>query len=282
MDIDSCTLLSRNTDLDVIISGYNNFKNYTRDAYVKIHQNYTLCDDNVTINDIALIRLENDIDIEKYNIYINQLQIMKGDTDVDGKEAVIIGMNSTTYKLEEAHLQVIDTTTCRQLCNTTTQLSSEFHICGFSNTTNASTCQGDSGGPLLLLDKNPIGVSAFTCAHNTAKSKRIKPSVFTRVSHYYEWICDMIDEKDEINEVCPDRSFPWYINFITFFGVIINVISPVNSNSAIIAVIAIIVIGIGLIGLILVWKCWTQRDSNSDKDEYEFRPLTTTGECQTK
>nr|CAI5829299.1 unnamed protein product [Callosobruchus analis] len=57
-----------NTDLDIVINGYNKFYNYTKNSSVVTHEDYVRYKDNVTINDIALIKLENDIDIQKYDI----------------------------------------------------------------------------------------------------------------------------------------------------------------------------------------------------------------------
>ncbi|VEN59392.1 unnamed protein product [Callosobruchus maculatus] len=59
--------------------------------------------------------LDNDIDIEKYNI--TYCKILKSDQDVLGKQAAIIGIERAgANRLMGARLTVIHTTTCQELC----------------------------------------------------------------------------------------------------------------------------------------------------------------------
>jgi len=99
------------------------------------------------------------------------------------------------------------------LCNTDSDGWPEFDIldsqvCAFGQGSGQETCQGDSGGPMLFADKvgnDPnignheadllVGITSFGelgkgCGLTT------RPSVYTRVSSFQEWIRETVEEND--------------------------------------------------------------------------------------
>lgn len=96
-------------------------------------------------------------------------------------------MTTMSTNLNKVSLPIIDRTRCNELW----QGLPDTKICaGFENG-GADACRGDSGGPLVNSDHVIVGVTSAgpgTCA------KPGKPTTYTRVSKFSNWIWEVVNQ----------------------------------------------------------------------------------------
>ena len=135
-----------------------------------------------------------------------------GSHSVIGRNATTVGWGLHTYLGEDypyttAHfpteLQVADVTilsgqTCVDLLQYGSYYDAALQLCAGEPTTWASSCMGDSGGPLYVVSNGSanadaddgsvrhvqVGIVAWGEACGTEQS----PTVYTRISHYRDWL----------------------------------------------------------------------------------------------
>ena len=70
----------------------------------------------------------------------------------------------------------------------------EMHICAGNLEGGNDICQGDSGGPLVVKNQKPviIGLPSFMYSTNPVCGAANEPTGYTKVSHYVNWIHQII------------------------------------------------------------------------------------------
>ncbi|XP_076240187.1 serine protease snk [Calliopsis andreniformis] len=164
------------------------------------HPSYKLPE---TYNDIALIKLNTVI---RFNKQIRPACLYQQyDTDssrvwVSGWGVTEYGNETTSNQLQKAELDIIDHLICVKKYSNNDVLRIPYGVlagmicAGDRNNWKKDTCRGDSGGPLQTLISQSsclfhvIGITSFgqVCAAPNI------PGVYTRVSHYLNWIEDIV------------------------------------------------------------------------------------------
>ncbi|XP_046400892.1 transmembrane protease serine 9-like [Ischnura elegans] len=145
-------------------------------------------DPNTFKNDIALIKLTHRVGFNQYIQPVALPTHSMADVDFTGYNATALGWGVTSDNdtaintdLRYAPLTVISESECQYSWGDNIGLS---NLC-----TNAldgkSTCSGDNGGPLVSDDNILIGVQSFV---NSNGCQLGVASVFTKVTHYLDWI----------------------------------------------------------------------------------------------
>ncbi len=145
-------------------------------------------------NDIALIELIGTI---QYSAAISPV-CLPTYSPADKETCAITGWGSTNRqasrdRLREAHIPIID----HERCSTPDywgNITQPEMICAGDQNTGA--CFGDSGGPLVCNDNGNheyqlVGITSFVAGNRRTqmcRNKVTKPSVFTRVHSYKDWI----------------------------------------------------------------------------------------------
>ena len=174
-------------------------------------------DEQNIVNDIALIELSKDIKYSKdrYIALSRPVCIPSKNYEkrlVDDSKCIISGWGATgsnqrgTSLLMYANAPLgITNAQCERDLGYGQQLNGDnSQICGgIDPNKNVDTCQGDSGGPFVCNDDNrkankrryaQVGITSwgFGCAAGT-------PGIYTRVSHYIDWIAQYTKNLQIIN-----------------------------------------------------------------------------------
>ncbi|XP_072382814.1 trypsin-1-like [Diabrotica undecimpunctata] len=153
-----------------------------------IHENYTY---GVQPNDICVIKVN---ESWVFNDRVKPIALPIQDFNAIGK-GVSSGWGQSAGNLfpqfpdtlQWQESEIPDEETCLELCNKAEKLNpynTTSNICTANPEQNHGTCEGDSGGP-LVLDEQLVGLASWVflpCGREGA------PSVFTRVSHFVDWI----------------------------------------------------------------------------------------------
>ncbi|XP_017773158.1 PREDICTED: venom protease-like [Nicrophorus vespilloides] len=148
-------------------------------------------------NDIGLLRLESNV---RFTAYVRPI-CLHFEESIDAKEAIATGWGSVAFLgansdyLLKVTLTMFGNQQCRNAFPPNERrlkngIVENTQLCAGSKTERKDTCQGDSGGPLQIyhLDEycmySLIGVTSFGKACGIANN----PGVYTRVSHYIDWI----------------------------------------------------------------------------------------------
>lgn len=140
----------------------------------------------VVLNDIALIRLNEAVEFSET---IQPVQLPSRHSWFHGINAVAsgFGLQNTSAPsiapiLQWTNLTTIDNVQCYRTFGVLVARPSVICAVGDER---QSACNGDSGGPLITAEGIQIGLTSFGsgegCHHG-------HPSVFTRVTHYLDWI----------------------------------------------------------------------------------------------
>jgi hypothetical protein len=161
--------------------------------------------------DIAILRLDAEIDVSASQKYISAVPISTPETPQT--QGIIVNVNgfgktegdTTQTKMHQVNVTIVPVTLCQDYYQ---QASDAFHICTQNPALmTASACQGDSGSGLLYLDVTGTAASQPASDHAvfTSQYKWIavglvsggkavscgaanNPNFFTRVSTYASWI----------------------------------------------------------------------------------------------
>lgn len=145
-------------------------------------------------NDIALIKLAHPVVLSKV---IQTVKVVPLDgTDYTGGLATIVGFGNKSYNdskpaddLLYSELKIISLEECNK--TRMSQEMTESNICAKGK---SSPCFGDSGGPLVLANEpySVLGIVSFGPEPELCQTN--KPSVFTKVSEFWEWINYTIED----------------------------------------------------------------------------------------
>lgn len=97
--------------------------------------------------------------------------------------------------LKMSTLQIFSDPLCKDIY--TYQFDADSMICAGSRRLQGGedTCQGDSGGPLAMRNKDGSYVLVGITSYGRGCARKGVPGVYTKVSHYLDWIHDTIQEK---------------------------------------------------------------------------------------
>lgn len=147
------------------------------------HENYV--DEAYWYNDIAVLKVNPTFTLTD-NLTLTNLP-PAGDEPEDGAASVAIGWGSSCYgcaglsELQKVNLRIFSHEECLNVYGDgpTTDM-----VCSGVPEDTKGVCSGDSGGA-LLVDGVQVGVTSWTripCAES--------PAVWTKVSHYRDWIAE--------------------------------------------------------------------------------------------
>ncbi|XP_072382812.1 trypsin-1-like [Diabrotica undecimpunctata] len=153
-----------------------------------IHENYSY---GVQPNDICIIKVN---ETWVFNDHVKPIELPIQDLNATGT-VVASGWGQSGGNLFPQFPDVLqwqesempDEETCLELCKKVEEIApynTTSNVCTANPEKDHGICQGDSGGP-LVLDQQLVGVSSWVflpCGKEGA------PSVFTRVSHFVDWI----------------------------------------------------------------------------------------------
>lgn len=154
---------------------------------------------NVTIeNDIGLIKLKHQL---QFNEKVKPIDLPREDEEQDFRLVQIAGFGALDRKKNQASEQLMAATiriVHNNLCKVRWIGYSPFRqVCAGDLSGKKDACLGDSGGPLFGTKQNGqpvlLGITSFGKGCATVG----RPAVYTRVSHYVDWIKSVIGEKQE-------------------------------------------------------------------------------------
>lgn len=171
-----------------------------------IHENYT---DEPNINDIALIRTKQPIQIEGTSGYVNGICLPYTNKDPSGW-AVVVGWGSPKEGVLEIQdsLQVVKIPLLsRKLCRKAyedriEELGENYtiidsHIC--ASLYKRDSCQADSGGPLLQRNEKGIYTQIGIVSFGEGCARQQFPGVYTKVASYMNWMEENMKEEQELH-----------------------------------------------------------------------------------
>ncbi|XP_058802836.1 chymotrypsin-1-like [Phymastichus coffea] len=157
-----------------------------RVSAVKIHEGYK--SGNGWPHDIALLRLASPI---KFNELVAPAVLPKpGEQLKPGQSGVVTGygqLNKNGYqstKLYKTQVFVESNAECQRYYHQ--DRIKPTNLCTRHPARITGFCRGDSGGPLTVNGK-VVGIVSFSLDYGCA-GELITPQVYTRVSHYIDWI----------------------------------------------------------------------------------------------
>ncbi|KAL2091024.1 hypothetical protein ACEWY4_013287 [Coilia grayii] len=178
-----------------IVLGEHNFTDYGgQEMYKRVQQIYLHPEWNSTRVedgfDIALVKLLSDAAINKY---VQPATLPKAGEELPDKSTCYLtgwgmtkasGVMSTLLK--QVYMPLVDYKTCSgsDYWGSTVK---DTMVCGGEG--DSTNCQGDSGGPLSCIVNGQAvvyGITSFVSSQGCSTPKR--PTVFTRVSAFTEWI----------------------------------------------------------------------------------------------
>lgn len=171
---------------------------------IVVHPKWNFTDKH---NDVALMQFTHRINFTQNIIPI---QLLNNSQSLENHKCLIAGWGRTGTEgnniiLRKASLNIIPNSRCAQEWiqfdkrrgNQIITEINESQICA-GDESDVSACSGDSGGPLICLQEEVnvlAGVISFGDTLCTELSRDLSsvPNVFTRISHYYNWINSIID-----------------------------------------------------------------------------------------
>jgi len=143
-------------------------------------------------NDIAILNLATGITTGNG---VQFASLAQGANDFAGTTCVISGWGRTSASnnlpdtLQKASIGVINTAQCNTALNGI-GTATGGHICLSDAAGNIGSCNGDSGGPLNCPSGGSTVVAGVTSwgVSSLGVCRQDYPSVYTRVSFYYDWI----------------------------------------------------------------------------------------------
>ncbi|XP_055384409.1 transmembrane protease serine 9-like [Condylostylus longicornis] len=154
-------------------------------------------------NDIALIKLDRDVEINRYK----RPACLAKQKESNTKKAIATGWGLTSWAgekssfLQKVTLEKFEETYCQAVYHqfrTDYSLNNkvidyDIQICAGSKTETRDTCQGDSGGPLQIFANEYcmyeiIGITS----RGIICGRKGVPGIYTRVFPYISWIEDIV------------------------------------------------------------------------------------------
>ncbi|XP_046419489.1 trypsin-1-like [Neodiprion fabricii] len=160
----------------------------TFDSYIT-HENYSVNSDyGYTVNDIALIHLNDNLTLDSTRAIIPLYE--QGEEAVEGAKAIVSGWGSLTESgYWQSVLQVVTLPIISKSdCNTSYIAWGGLpygEICAGYSDGGHDACTGDSGGPLAI-----DGVLAGIVTWGKGCAEAGWPGVYTEVAYYRDWISE--------------------------------------------------------------------------------------------
>ena len=170
-------------------------------ARIALHPEYRPSGQRGQRNDIALLRMAEPFSAPRSQMVQLQSPQLDRAFGFPGSCAVVTGWGrldvtdpgrarserrSYPDRLQAVDLPIVDNATCAEVYSTSQITAGE--VCAGYEQRSASTCFGDSGGPLVV----PGGPTGWTQIGVVSRGRGCgQPraySIFTRVSHYVDWI----------------------------------------------------------------------------------------------
>ncbi|XP_029672531.1 chymotrypsin-2-like [Formica exsecta] len=167
---------------------------------VKCHPDYVYGLDNSWVADIVVIMLAKKVHL--MFSHVEPISLATYDTTI-GERAVISGWGRTrryswlSQNLRKLSVSIIDNEACQEYYKNITILNSQ--ICTLERK-GIGACKGDSGSP-LVYNNTLIGIFSWTkpCAIGF-------PDVFTRISHFTDFITQAMLDLDQYNQTIVDQN----------------------------------------------------------------------------
>ena len=177
-----------------------------------VHELYNA---NTNVNDIALLKTRNPITRGR------AISLPGRGSNFSGT-GVVSGWGTTTeggrrsYDLLAANLDILPDASCYRTYRSRFRVPEM--LCAGAMEGGRDTCQGDSGGP-LAQSGTLVGITSF----GRGCARRMSPGVYTRVSHYVDWIqchtrASTASEQQTRRCAGADRAAFSPVNLISFFG----------------------------------------------------------------
>lgn len=176
--------------------GVHTLKNATNLAVSKVIMN-SAYDDETSLNDLALLKLKNPIQIDNTTFKIVPICVPTSSARFQNTLGYATGWGtlssggSVSNVLMQVSLMILPDYNCTQ--SIYTDVDAETQVCaGIGN--GKDTCQGDSGGPLVQKDSDGrwylVGITSYGVGCGT------NPGVYTRASAYSSWILSNLNMND--------------------------------------------------------------------------------------
>ncbi|GFU39736.1 trypsin-1 [Trichonephila clavipes] len=179
-----------------VVIGINSQKEKKIDSYkvdkIKVHEQF---DPETFLNDIAVIHVSKPLLL---SAQVNGICLPQVEQNVTGF-ATTTGWGATTEDgemstvLQSVDLPLIPSEKCLDIFGPENFSSSEM-LCAGELEGGHDSCQGDSGGP-LIQQQNGRAVLIGIVSWGVGCARPDFPGVYTRVSHYIEWIQNNVDSK---------------------------------------------------------------------------------------
>ena len=185
---------------------------------VKIHEEYQITKTGIAVNDIALVKLKQPIELNKFVVPVclptkdeNILHHVFGEDEnkdtLSNGRPVVVGWGRTyedtdkdirivsSARQQMLDMPVVSNKECSTIwdtkfagANVGDDILKDEHICA-GGEIGKDSCNGDSGGPLLGRDDDtaPYALVGIVSG-GTSRCGTGAPGIFTRVAHYREWI----------------------------------------------------------------------------------------------
>jgi len=178
----------------VLGSGHRSFQNLVSLPIIKIvvHPKFANYD-----NDIALLKIPWDPQLQHYAPVCLPISSETKNETFHGINCVATGWGRTEMsgplqdRLRHVELKVIDNQHCADMYGMkyNIKVDQDMHLCaGPILSGGKGTCIGDSGGPLQCNMKDGRWYLAGLTSFGSGCAKPGFPDVFTRLTHYIEWI----------------------------------------------------------------------------------------------
>jgi len=172
---------------------------------IRCHSQNCKADGSPRVNDVALVRLEKPIKMKTDIIEVAELPLAY-DEPQKSKKCIMLGWGDTkgtglANVLKEVEIPIVS----NEQCNDDRWRSCGIRSCMMcAGGKDQAPCAGDSGGPLFCpwYDSGYGGEERYQLhgiySYGRCGSDIQKPSVFTRVSHYREWIQSTLEEYGDL------------------------------------------------------------------------------------
>ena len=159
-------------------------------AVAKIIEHEDYNSDNMQ-NDIAILELDEDIDLYSYP-HIKPICLPQQGSTYDGQDAVVSGWGAVvsggpaTSALNEVKVTLFANEDCGEM----TDLMTEDMICAGVPEGGKDSCQGDSGGGLITTDSDNNGAATLVgvVSWGFGCGVQNQPGIYAEVSHFLAWI----------------------------------------------------------------------------------------------
>ncbi|EEZ99357.2 serine protease snake [Tribolium castaneum] len=154
-------------------------------------------------NDIALVKLEKPIELNAYA----RPACLYTEKSISVEKGLATGWGYTSFASGTASDQLLKVAlvlVSHEFCNMTYKniisrnlkrgIVDDIQLCAGSGQDGKDTCQGDSGGPLQIYHEGDDVVCMYDIVGVTSFGRGCgqSPGVYTRVSHYIQWIEEIV------------------------------------------------------------------------------------------